>query len=85
MLERLRLIDGVNTVTLLSSTKGTGGGGCPANGPAFSVTVQFDGLPSAAAASAAAVKSPAKTTVSDSTTSAGAVPAATAASGGANG
>ena len=69
MLQRLRLIDGVNTVTLLSSTKGGGGagstGGCPVNGPAFAVVVAFDGLPSAAA-SAAAVKAAAKTTVSSS-------------------
>lgn len=56
MLQRLRLIDGVDEVTLQSSTKGassgSSGGGCP--GPAFAVTVTFDPLPSASAASAAA-------------------------------
>jgi Tfp pilus assembly protein PilN len=82
MLERLRLIDGVDTVTLLSSTKSTGTGastgGCPTGGPAFSVNVTFDPLPSATAA-AAAVKPKASSaqTVSDTT-------AAKASSGGAN-
>jgi hypothetical protein len=84
MLERLRLIDGVNTVTLLSSTKSGGssgaGGGCPANGPSFAVIVAFDALPSAAA-SAAAVKPTAAKTVANSTPSA----AATSSSGGVKG
>jgi Tfp pilus assembly protein PilN len=85
MLERLRLIDGVSTVTLLSSTQSGGGagsassGGCPPNGPSFAVTVAFDALPSAAA-SAAAVK-PAGKTVSDTTPST-AAPATTTTSSG---
>jgi hypothetical protein len=70
MLERLRLIDGVSQVTLLSSTKGASSaassGGCPPKGPAFSVTVDFDALPTATAA-AAAVKSSAAQAVSDKT------------------
>lgn len=72
MLERLRLIDGVSQVTLLSSSKGGGSGasGCPASGPSFSVTVAFDALPSPTAA-AAAVKSSAAKTVSDTTGSSG--------------
>jgi Tfp pilus assembly protein PilN len=74
MLERLRLIDGVSTVTLQSSTKGGGTGsgstsGCPANGPSFSVTVAFQALP-AAAASAAAVKPAGASTVSSTAPSA---------------
>lgn len=65
MLQRLRLIDGVSAVNLLSSTKGaSGSGGCPANGPSFAVLVTFDGLPSAAAG-AAAVKAAGKTAVSN--------------------
>jgi Tfp pilus assembly protein PilN len=56
-LGRLRLIDGVNEVTLQSSTKSSsqgassGGGGCPSGAPAFSVLVTFDPLPAAPAAS----------------------------------
>ena len=85
MLGRLRLIDGVNTVTLLSSTKSGGGtgsaGGCPPKGPAFAVTVAFDALPSAAA-SAAAVK-PAAAPVSNSSASSTAGSTSNASSGGA--
>jgi hypothetical protein len=53
-LERLRLMDGVSTVSLQSSTKsgasaspgsGAGGAGCPAGYPAFSAQVTFDALP----------------------------------------
>ena len=69
MLNRLRLIDGVNEVTLQSSTKGGGGtGGCPANGPTFAVTVSFEGLPTEAQ-SAAAAKPAAAKTVADTTKS----------------
>jgi Tfp pilus assembly protein PilN len=66
-LERLRLIDGVNEVTLQSSGSSatSGGAGCPAHDPAFSATVSFDPLPSTAAV-AAATK-----TVSDTTSSTG--------------
>jgi hypothetical protein len=63
MLERLRLIDGVNEVTLQSSTKGgasgagsggASGSGCPVGGPSFTVQVTFDPLPTPAASSSAA-------------------------------
>jgi Tfp pilus assembly protein PilN len=65
MLERLRLIDGVGSVTLQSSTKGaSAGGGCPTESPVFSVQIAFDALPSAAAAAAAATAS--AKTVADS-------------------
>jgi Tfp pilus assembly protein PilN len=94
MLERLRLIDGVATVTLQSSTKGAGGAassnGCPANGPDFNVTVAFDALPSASAAAAAVKgKSSGAQTVADSTTASSPATSATGAqttnaSGGAN-
>jgi Tfp pilus assembly protein PilN len=94
MLERLRLIDGVATVTLESSTKGGGtasAGGCPANGPVFTVTVAFDALPSASAAAAAVKgKSSGAQTVADSTAASSPAISATGAqtttnaSGGAN-
>ncbi len=50
MLVRLRLVSGVGSVTLQSSTKsgssgGASGGSCPAEAPAFSVDVTFDPLP----------------------------------------
>ena len=49
-LDRLRLIDGVSAVTLVSSTKGTGTsgtatGGCPNSYPVFNVQMTFDALP----------------------------------------
>jgi Tfp pilus assembly protein PilN len=56
-LGRLRLIDGVDEVTLQSSTKAAGQGtstgaeGCPSGAPAFNVLVTFDPLPTAPAAS----------------------------------
>ncbi len=70
MLERLRLIDGVDEVTLQSSSKSSSGGSgssgsCPAGSPIFTATVVFDALPSTAAA--AAVAKPAAKTVSNST------------------
>jgi hypothetical protein len=65
-LQRLRLIDGVSEVTLLSSS-GTGssaasagsassnvGSACPPGGPTFSVTITFDPLPSTAEVASAA-------------------------------
>ncbi len=62
LLERLHLMDGVSNVTLQSSSKtaggSTGSGGCPANAPAYTATITFEPLPSAAA-----LKGPAKTTV----------------------
>jgi len=61
-IQRLRLIDGVASVTLQSSTKAasggggsSGSGGCPAGDPAFAITVTFAGLPSPPAASTAPV------------------------------
>jgi len=77
MLQRLRLIDGVQEVTLQSSTKGTGGGatgggGCVADSPVFSVTITFEPLPSAAqAAEAAHAKTVAVTSSSTPSTSEG--------------
>ena len=72
MLQRLRLIDGVAEVTLQSSTRGTtsgaasSGGGCPPSAPVFTVTLTFDGLPSATEAASAAHAKP----VADQTASA---------------
>lgn len=79
---RLRLIDGVSSVTLQSSTKGSSGSGssgsgsCPENDPAFAITVTFAALPTPPAASsalpgastqpAAGSTSASSTTVSDS-------------------
>jgi hypothetical protein len=54
MLEHLRLIDGVSSVTLQSSTKGSGGGGggsCAAGEPGYSVQVAFDPIPASSAIS----------------------------------
>jgi hypothetical protein len=76
MLERLRLIDGVNEVKLQSSTKsasasGSGSAGqCPKGAAVFTLSMIFDPLP------AAAVKPHATTTVAQSTP--GAVSGATA-------
>jgi hypothetical protein len=58
-LNRLRLIDGVSEVTLQSSTTtgsiaGTPGGGC-GRGPAFTIGLTFQPLPSVNEARAAAV------------------------------
>ncbi len=70
MLERLRLMDGVSTVSLQSSSKGGSGGGsgsggaCPSSDPSFSVGVTFSALPTAAAAAAAT--KPGARTVSNS-------------------
>jgi hypothetical protein len=68
-LQRLRLMDGVSSVALqssvISSSSGSGGGvGCPPKGPAFTVQITFDPLPTAAAETSATK------TVSDSGTSA---------------
>jgi Tfp pilus assembly protein PilN len=56
-LNHLRLIDGVSSVTLQSSTQsGSGGssssGACPENDPVFTVQVSFAPLPAASAAAA---------------------------------
>jgi Tfp pilus assembly protein PilN len=62
MLDRLRLMDGVSSVTLQSSTRsaagagtsgGGGGGGCVGGEPAFTVQVAFDGLPTPSATTSA--------------------------------
>jgi Tfp pilus assembly protein PilN len=59
-LQRLRLIDGVEEVTLQSSTAGSrgagessSGGGCSSSDPVFSVQITFDPLPTAEAVTAA--------------------------------
>lgn len=55
-LVRLRLISGVSTVTLASSTKAGGGNGqCGENNTVFNVQVNFSPLPSASETSAALV------------------------------
>jgi hypothetical protein len=56
MLVRLRLVSGVSSATLQSSTKSSSGGGssgssCPSEAPAFSVDVAFDPLPAPPATS----------------------------------
>jgi Tfp pilus assembly protein PilN len=73
MLERLRLIDGVDEVTLQNSIK-TGsyggvsvGGGCPSDDPAFTAQVTFDPLPTPSA-TAALSKTIAESTAGGSTT-----------------
>jgi Tfp pilus assembly protein PilN len=81
LLQRLRLIDGVDEVTLQSSTKGASGGGsgsCAA-GPAFTLTVAFDALPAATEAAAAIKGKSATAAVADSSAT-GASAAATGAS-----
>lgn len=67
-LDRLHLIDGVDEVTLQSSTKsgstgaGGGGGGCEANGVAsFDATVTFDALPDVPAGASDATRALADT------------------------
>lgn len=64
MLERLRLIDGVQEVTLQSSTASSSssssssaapsGGGCGGRAPVFAAQITFDPLPSTSAAATAA-------------------------------
>ncbi|HEY2283631.1 MAG TPA: hypothetical protein VGH60_08800 [Solirubrobacteraceae bacterium] len=89
MLDRLRLIHGVNEVSLQSATKsgsggGGGGAGCEGGRVSFSAQVTFDALPSAStaggssstgtASTAAAPASPASASATPvSTSSAGAV------------
>jgi Tfp pilus assembly protein PilN len=80
MLDRLRLIDGVNTVTLQSSTKSSSGGGgeggnCGSGDPVFSAQIVFDALPAAPTSSTAGATS----AVASSTAPAGnATPASSA-------
>jgi Tfp pilus assembly protein PilN len=61
MLVRLRLINGVSNVTLLSSTAATSGGGgggsCAAGDPLFSVQVSFEALPTPPSSSVKALES----------------------------
>jgi Tfp pilus assembly protein PilN len=66
MLVRLRLISGVSSVALQSSTKPSGGGSgagsggpCPGDAPVFSVAVSFEPLPTASAPSIQALTAPA--------------------------
>jgi Tfp pilus assembly protein PilN len=61
VLTRLRLIDGVSEVTLQSSTRSTGGGAVAGGsgtclGPAFTIGVTFEPLPSPGAVTAAAAR-----------------------------
>jgi Tfp pilus assembly protein PilN len=89
-LARLRLINGVNEVSLQSSTKGGGAGGCGPDSPTFSALVTFEGLPSPAApstgsgkttpAATSAPPSTPSTTTTQSTVSTPASPAPTTAS-----
>jgi Tfp pilus assembly protein PilN len=66
MLQRLRLIDGVNEVSLQSSTQGAAsagaGSGCEGGNPAFTAQVTFDALP--------AVPTPSSSTTTSSTVAA---------------
>jgi hypothetical protein len=81
-MQRLRLIDGVSEVTLQSSTSGastgntSAGSGC-GSGPVFQMTVTFDALPSAAAASAAAGGSKASTVADAGTAGSASAPSPT--------
>jgi Tfp pilus assembly protein PilN len=65
-LDRLRLIDGVSTVTLQSSTKSAGTGSaavsCPASYPVFSLQITFDALPASTAVSSAPASAPVAST-----------------------
>jgi Tfp pilus assembly protein PilN len=75
-LERLRLIDGVNAVTLQSSSAdgagaSSGADGCAGHDATFSATVTFDPLPSTSAVAAA------NRSVSDRTSSGSGAPGAT--------
>ncbi len=74
MLVRLRLISGVSSVALQSSTKAGGSGAssgpCPSNGPVFSVIVDFEPLPSAPTPSVQALISPASSSGAKSTAAA---------------
>lgn len=86
MLDRLRLINGVNEVNLQSSTESGGGGGaaagCTGNDVAFSVQVTFDPLPSVSTgggSSSASTASTATASASSAPASASATPASAAA------
>ena len=83
MLDRLRLIDGVSSVTLQSSTKtesasgasaasnSGGAGGCTNGQPAYAVQVAFEALPSSAQTESATKAVSARGSISGSTTSHG--------------
>jgi len=82
-LNRLRLIDGVSSVTLQSSTKASssgssagavgGSGACPNNSPAYNLTVIFQPLPTAT--------TPVATTATVAATSAGSAASASKSAG----
>jgi hypothetical protein len=66
-LERLRLMDGVSTVSLQSSTKtvatgasASGGGACPASYPVFNAQITFDALPASSIPTGSAAAKAAK-------------------------
>ncbi len=70
-LVRLRLINGVSNVTLLSSTKSTsggsgGGGSCAAGDPLFSAQVSFEALPASPSSNVNQLESTASTSSSKS-------------------
>jgi Tfp pilus assembly protein PilN len=88
MLDRLRLIDGVDEVTLQSSAEsgsaGGGGGGanCEGNNPAFSAQITFDALPSVSTAGGSGSASvSAAATGSASTASTSTTPVSTSTAG----
>jgi hypothetical protein len=82
MLGRLRLMDGVSSVALQSSTKSTsptgglGSGGCTSGRPAYTVQITFDPLPAPAAIrasrAAAASAGPGASTIHSTTATGGA-------------
>lgn len=93
-LQRLRLIDGVSSVTLQSSTKATtvgggastGGGSCPNGDPQFTMQVSFAPLPTPAGTSSSGTSSTASSSSpggSAPASTSGAAAPATAGSGGA--
>jgi Tfp pilus assembly protein PilN len=77
MLVRLRLISGVSSVALQSSTKPDGSGAstgpCPTSGPVFNVVVDFEPLPTAPTPSVQALISPASATTAGAKRTAAAV------------
>ncbi len=63
-LNRLRLMNGVSSVSLQSSSKAAGSsgasnaGGCPGSDPAFNVTIDFDPLPAVSTPTASSAATP---------------------------
>jgi Tfp pilus assembly protein PilN len=99
LMSRLRLIDGVDSVTLNSSTKqesagapvaagsssaGGSGQGCGNGTPSFNLQITFASQPAAPAAGAAATSTATSTSTSTSTSSSSSTSAAPSTSGGAS-